>query len=242
MLVAVFFLCAAIAAVLGTDFNYSNNVPTSRDATRSAQQVGRIYNRTAIGACLLFLLLAATRAGWSTRALRVLQAPIVWAVVYQAILAWHDLYDGNIWDLGRSTGVWALLMITMAASPQTTLDRYVPKMLTLFRLLLWISLFIGIVLPNNGSQHGYLGTGTFGIPDRLSGVAGHPNGMGAIAGIAVLLELDRFLGDHASHWLGVAHLGLAGAVLLLTQSKTALIACAIDRKSTRLNSSHANIS
>jgi O-antigen ligase len=115
----------------------------------------------------------------------------------------------------------------MAASPLMALDGYVPKIVLLFRLLLWISLVVGIVLPNNGWQHNYEGSFIPGMNDRFSGVAGHANGMGAIASLAVLLELDQFLRNGTNRWLCILHIGLGSALLFVTQSKTALIACAL---------------
>jgi hypothetical protein len=227
VVVAIFFLCAAFGLAINTDVNISDNLATSQAASLSAQEANRIYSRLGIGACLVCLLIAAAQAGVVERALRVLKSPIVWAVAYQAIIGWHYFSDDNMWDLARLCGVWVLLMVTMAASPLMALDEYVPKMLLLFRLLLWISLVVAIVLPSNGWQQNYGDSFIPGITDRFAGVAGHANGMGAIAGIAILLELDQLLGDGTKRWLSILHLGLGNTLLLLTQSKTALIALAV---------------
>ena len=223
-------LCSALATGINTNpnaLNCSSTRPTAATAAESAQAANRIYNRIGLGTCLLCLIINATEMGWSRRAFRVLKSPVVWAVGYQAIYAWHYLSNDDLWDMARLCGGWLLLMVAMAASSPMPLDRYVHKMRFLFRLLLWMSLVVGIVLPNNGWYHDYEATFIPWIHDRFAGIGGQPNGMGAIAGIAVLMELDQFLGRGAKKRLNILHLGLGAALLLLTQSKTSMIACAL---------------
>lgn len=227
VIVAVVFLCAVLGIAINTDLNISDNPGSARAASQSVREGNRPYNETAIGACLVCLLIAATRAEWSRRALRVLKSPIAWALSYQGIIAWHYLSDGNLWDLARTCGGAVLLVVAMAASPLMAIEKYVSRMLLLFRFLLWTSLVVGILLPNNGWQHSYYQSFIPGIYDRFSGVGGHANGMGAIASIAILLELGQFLAGRTRPWISVLHLGLGSALLLLTQSKTSLMACAI---------------
>ena len=227
LIVVAVFLCAAVGAGLNTNLNHGDRITAVKATRLHDQDGGRIYNQAAIAVCMIGLLIALTRPGAFRRTLRVLKNPIGWAVAYQMIITWHFWSDDNAWDMARLCGVWLLLMLGMAASSPMTLDRFVPKMVLLFRLLLWISVVIGIVLPDNGWQHQFADTFLPGINERFVGVGGHPNGMGALAGIAFLLELDAFLGEGSKKWLGFIHLALAGTLLILTQSKTSLLACAV---------------
>jgi hypothetical protein len=120
-----------------------------------------------------------------------------------------------------------LLMVAMAASPPMTLGKYVPKMVWLFRLLLWASVVISVVLPTHTWHQNFGESFLPGFALRFSGVGGHANGMGAIAGMAILLELDQILGHGMKRWLSFLQVGLGSVLLLLTQSKTALIACVV---------------
>ncbi|MBZ5583964.1 MAG: O-antigen ligase family protein [Acidobacteriia bacterium] len=226
-LVAVFFLCAALGVALNFDPNTPDVVSISRAATQSAMEANRVYSRTAIGACLACLLIATADPKWFRRALRALKSPLVWASTYQALIALHYLSDGNTWDLARGCGVSMLLMVTLSASRPMELAKYVSKMLLLFRLLLWMSLIVAILLPNHAWQHAYSVGFIPGIKDRFVGIGEHANGMGAIASIAVLLELDRLLAGRAGRWLSILHIGIGSALAILTQSKTSLIACAV---------------
>ncbi|MBZ5577650.1 MAG: O-antigen ligase family protein [Acidobacteriia bacterium] len=226
LIVAAFLLCTALGIGLNTKLYVGDNLSSARAASANAQEGGRIFNEAAIAVCLIGLLMAASRTESFRRSFRVWKNPVVWALAYQAIMAWHYWSNDNAWDMARLCGVWLLLMVAMASSAPMTLDRYVPKMLLLFRLLLWISLIVGIVLPDNAWMHDYISSFIPGLNDRFAGIAGHPNSMGAVVGIAVLMELDQFFGDGSKRWLSLVHLLLGSALLLLTQSKMALLACA----------------
>lgn len=225
LIVATVFLCSALAVGLNTNLNVTNNF-AAKAATADAQDGGRIFNDAAILACFVGLLVALCQPGWYNRIWRVFGSPIGWAAGYQAIIAWHYASDENYWDMARLCGVWLLLIVAMAASPKMAVDRYASKILLLFRLLLWTSVVIGVVLPNNGWQHDFVDTFIPGVTDRFAGVGGHANGMGAIAGIAVLFELNCILGS-SGRWLSLLHLSLGSVLLILTQSKTSLMACVL---------------
>jgi hypothetical protein len=226
IIVSIVVLFEALSTGINFETKYLSNPGSFGADIASSQEASRIYNWISIGACIACLFAAATEAGWRGRALRVFKSPVKWAIAYQTIIAIHYVYEGNTWDLARLCGVWLLLAVAMAASRPVTVDNYAQKMLLLFRSLLWISLGIGIILPNNGWHQDYLMSFLPGVHERFAGVGGSANGMGSIAGIAVLLELGQHLDDNR-RWYNTLHLGLGGSLLLLTQSKTALVACAV---------------
>ncbi|MEO6563668.1 MAG: O-antigen ligase family protein [Nitrosospira sp.] len=82
------------------------------------------------------------------------------------------------------------------------------------------SLIASIVAPQLAVQPGYIGL-IPGFNMRLWGISSHANGLGAIACTLLLLEAAE---PSARAWLGRIILAAAGLALILTQSKTSILA------------------
>ena len=222
-------LLSAIGLGLNRNANLSGGSESVFTSTAYLSTVDelRVYNRISLAICFLFLAFALTIPGSIQRIARVMKSPIIWAFCYQLIIAWHYFSDGTPLQILKSTGVWLVMMGAMAASPTMAIDQYKQKMMLLFRMLMWLSLGIGIFLPDNAWGNDYFVSLIPGLYSRFYGVAVHANEMGALAGISVLMELDNLIGGTRKKWVGFLQLGLAGALLILTQSKTSFLACVV---------------
>src|SRR2546430_5740204 len=77
----------------------------------------------------------------------------------------------------------------------------------------------------------------------ILGQGGHLNQISAAAWLpAVLLAYDRFATTRRVYWLGLGALALALQLLAGHPQETYMTLIILDRKSTRLNSSHSQIS
>jgi exopolysaccharide production protein ExoQ len=99
--------------------------------------------------------------------------------------------------------------------------RYSPK--EIIRLLLWttgiamlLSVGFGLLFPANSIQK----NGTAWI-----GVFGHKQGVGSFMGFTATLFTAYLFTERSRRWLGAIGLGLAIALVLLSQSKTGLVLC-----------------
>lgn len=228
IVVAAMMLCSAVGLGLNRVANGgSEGGSFTSTAYLSTLDSLRIYNRISLTVCVLCLFAVIVTPGAVARSMRIFKAPIIWAMAYQALIVWHYIEDGNPVEMFKTSGVWLVLMLAMAASPMLSIDKYLEKVILLFRMLMWLSLGIGIFLPNNAWGADYYASIIPGIYYRFYGVAIHANEMGALASIAVLVELGNLIGGTGKRFVNLTHLALASILLLATQSKTSLIACAI---------------
>ena len=219
-------------SAIGLGFNRDTNMGGGESVFTSTGYLStvdtlRVYNRISLGICAFFLVFALTTPGSLQRIARLMKTPIIWAVFYQLIIDWHYFSDGAPLQILKSTGVWLVMMGAMAASPTMAIDQYKQKMTLLFRMIMWLSLGIGIFMPDHAWGNDYFVSLIPGVYSRFYGVAIHANEMGALAGIAVLMELDNLISGTKRKWVGFLHFGLAGALLILTQSKTSFVACVV---------------
>ncbi len=184
-------------------------------------------NRFSLVFCAGAVILLASKRVRQPRLQRILKTPTKWILLYQCIIATHLFIDGNLWDAGRLCGGWLILALAMCLSPSMIYEVYLARITTIFRVLLCAAMVTALLLPAAGLDVKYTDGFLPGITSRLSGDCGDPNAMGAVAGFALLLELYRLRRDRCWFSAGTLFLVLAGAELLLTQSKTAIVACGI---------------
>jgi O-antigen ligase len=212
----------ALANAVNPDISSISNVDPAAPATTAW------LGRFAVLFCLWTIVECAGRPGSTGRLERVLKAPVVWVIFYQLIVAYHMISDGAYWNVAGRCGDWLILVAGMAISPPMAADSYILRIRSVFRGLIWLSIITAVLNPtvalvNITTSNSFIP----GIDVRLSGIAGNPNQLGAIAAVAVLLELHHLrIHRQRVNWTFV-YLVMSIIVLLLTQSKTSLIACSL---------------
>lgn len=147
--------------------------------------------------------------------------------MYQSIVSYHWVTDGAWWEVARGPGAWLLLILGMALCPTVTPVRYISIITAIFRILLLLTVLAVIVNPEAALQNDPIDNYLPGTSMRLTGVAENPNGMGGLAATSVLLELYGY--RRQKRWVNwnAFCLLVSASVLLLTQSKSALVGCII---------------
>jgi len=90
--------------------------------------------------------------------------------------------------------------------------------------IVFTSLIAAVFTPQLALQHGYNDGLIPGFNVRLWGVTSHPNTLGAIACVLLILEVAE---PSARVWLRISILISAGLALIMTQSKTSIMAALI---------------
>jgi O-antigen ligase len=229
ILVGVALVVSALINVTVTDFSASSETQSTalqktalqEKALSEASWITRPY---LLGFFATAVMLAcARRAG--NRLARFWRSPLFWAAAYQSIITFHFLADGNIWDATRICGGWLLLVVAMALSPPMPAERYFFKMRGILRLLLWLACAAALLRPQAAFHTDYTDSFLPGVTFRFAGIGGHANGMGMIAATAILFEMYGLSKFSRGRTLGVLYLLFSLTQLVLTQSKTALMAC-----------------
>jgi O-antigen ligase len=204
------------------------NISSISNVDPEAQERAAWLGRFGVLFCLWPILDFASRPGSTARLARLLKAPVVWVIFYQLIVAYHMVSDGAYWNVVGRCGDWLILVAGMAISPPMAMDKYISRIRSVFRGLIWLSLITSVLNPTAALFYSPTNSSFIpGIDVRLAGIAGNPNQLGAIAAVAVLLEVHylRIYKQRVS-WT-IVSLVMSIIVLVLTQSKTSLIACSL---------------
>lgn len=213
-------IAGALANAVNPDISSISNVDPETPAKTAW------LGRFAVLFCLWPIVHFAGRPGSTGRLERVLKAPVVWVIFYQLIVAYHITSDGASWKVVVRFGYWLILVTAMAICPPMAVDSYISRISSVFRGLIWLSIITSVLNPTAAliritSNNSFIP----GIDLRLAGIAGNPNQLGAIAAVAVLLELYHLrIHKQRVKWT-VVYFVMSILVLVLTQSKTSLIAC-----------------
>jgi O-antigen ligase len=142
------------------------------------------------------------------------------AVVAATVLAG---IGATVPSIDRNLLIWLVLLLGLAAHPPSDPAVVVQHLRWILRVFSYGSLIQLVVAPTaavfpDNSPYGQLGV----MDDRLQGLAGHPNGLGALSATALLVELAR-VGRRRLWWL---HAAAAAVTLLLSESRTSWAAAA----------------
>ncbi len=183
-------------------------------------------NRFALFVCLVTVLKSVGRPS-SRGIIRVFKSPVLWIVAYQLIISAHRLNDGLFWDEARLTGGWFLLVLAMSASPPMAAEDYLAGIRMIFRVLLLLAIAAAFVNPLAALQQDYSGGILPWTTVRFAGIAATPNGMGALAGVAFLLEASKLAKTRRLLGWAAVFVVIALGELILAQAKTTMAGCAM---------------
>jgi O-antigen ligase len=116
----------------------------------------------------------------------------------------------------------ALAVVGVMGASRLSLDDALRLSRRALRVFVWASLALALAAPTLVFWDGQ-GRTWFGV-SQLAGVTAHPNGMGTVASLAIMVELIRVEGmKRPTHW----HLLAPVVALLATQSRGAWLSAAI---------------
>jgi O-antigen ligase len=221
LLLALAYFAYSVTSILVTDNTTSLGLSDAGLASSS------IINRTLLLVFLITAIVLALRPGSITRAGRLFKSPIVFVFAYQAILAFHFARERDYFDLGKYSASWLLLVLGLTMSPQMPADLFVRRTATVLRCILWLSVAAAVLRPQSAFELNDTMSFVPGMTSRLAGVCRFANLMGGVAAIAILFEMHILLRRRlAVSWAGF-YLIMALCELILSQSKTGLIAGAV---------------
>ena len=167
-----------------------------------------------VGAALTMIVLALPVA----RRPRHGTAAVLGALAFSGSIVLSAWWHGA----GISIGLLALPAVVAAMSvfPRPPRAWFEGAVVLTLRVWVWGSLAAGVVVPSWALQRGSVGAVLPGVTTRLAGLANHPNTLGAVTVVLVVLEWHRRPRSRLP--LGAALLALAW-----TQSKTSWAALAL---------------
>jgi hypothetical protein len=189
------------------------DLPFIRGEVATASQLNSLFGRLTFAALALVAVTTIIRGSRPSPIFGLLGC--LWGVLFG--ISWY-LGDTSVALIRYS---WMLLLVIALSMCRIDLPGLVWHAKAILRIVLILCLLSILVSPEYAW---YLSTGRewFGVP-QLAGVTQHPNALGPIAALALLLELTT----PGRQYLGRAFGALALAVLVLTQSRGGLLAAVL---------------
>jgi O-antigen ligase len=182
------------------------------DETGGSSHLVYTYLLVSLGLAGLLLLLSVER-------MTPIPLPVVLLLVYLGV----DLASASINGQALTKNMlWPpIIILGLLMGHEWTLSEAVRYSRWALRLLVWGSLGLLLVKPSSALYSGQ-GRAWLGI-DQLAGLTTHPNGLGAVAAIGLILEVSLVVRRRG--WQ--LHAGAAFAALLLSQSRGSWLGAAL---------------